>query len=146
MAENYGTEALKVKDSGFVDESPADTLKQLLRDRIEVLKNAQDSMDVTQDHLIDQKLHRNMSMKMSPGTGYIPEHSTSILPHPRSNAALFARTFATEMVEKIREMSSHMIAKNSGSMTRFVVDAGQMGDLDIEFHQESGKEIGRAHV
>ncbi len=140
MAENYGLEALKGKILEIDEESPADSLKQQLRDRIEVLKNIQNSITPESEQLLSQNLHRNMSMKMTPGAGFVPEHSTSILPHPRSNGQLFARTFAAEMVEKIRDINSQIIAKDSGSITRFVVDAGNMGELDIEFNQKAAKE------
>ena len=140
MAENYGVEAENTarKPAEF-EESSSDILKQQLRDRIEVLKKAQDTMHLSHEQNPNQKLHGNMSIKGTPEAGFIQGNMTAV-PHPRANTPLFARSFAAEMVDKIREMSEQKITAKSEFKTSFVVDGGPMGEMNIEFHQESSRE------
>ena len=115
----------------------SDILKQQLRDRIEVLRKAQESFNGTGEQTQNNSLHRGLSPRMGGGSGLIQPDNN--FPHPRSNPALFARSFASELVERLREMKVQQTAA-AGGKTSFVVQAGQLGELDIEFHKEAGKE------
>ena len=139
MTEQYGVDTHSEKQNQDIEENPADILKQQLRDRIEILKKAQSAMPLTNEQLSNQNLHGNMSMKATPETNLIQGNMSSI-PHPRANAPLFARSFAAEMVEKIRVMGEQQVSGGNQSKTTFVVDGGPMGEMDIEFHQEASRE------
>ena len=59
---------------------------------------------------------------------------------PRTNPPLFAKTFAQELIDKIQKAQFQQANAKQVSKTSFVVKAGQLGNLDIDFHKESGKE------
>ncbi len=120
-------------------EDPADLLKQQLQERIEILKKAQNSMTGSQDQPATHNLHRNMSMQVTPGASFTVDQPPNIS-FTKTSAALFARNFASEMVEKIRLVTESQTAGKAGTLSKFVVDGGQMGQLDIEFQSASNKE------
>ncbi len=137
MQQSYGVEAPRqrlVLDSG---ENPADILKEQLRDRIEFLKKTQSSIHLDQDQ--NPNLHRNQLMKSVPESGMV-QHQSSVLAHPRVNAPLFARSFAGEMVEKIRDLTDKMGPTSSSQKPTFTVNGGVFGQLDIEFDLEKSSE------
>jgi len=140
LKENYGVEPSKSKSAESLEENPADFLKQQLNDRIEVLKKTQESSNLGPEQTGNQNLHRNMSIRVNPVSGMVSDQTNSMA-HSRTQEALFARNFSSEMVEKIREVVT-MQQTDSGSLqAKFVLDAGAMGQLDVEFHQESNKDI-----
>ncbi len=137
--ENYGVEALKGTPVEQIEDESADVLKQQLRDRIDILKKAQESIHVSSDQSGTQNLHRTMSMRVNPLTGMVPDQANSVA-HSRTQAALYARNFASEMVDKIREVVSKQPIGTNKLNVKFVVDGGAMGQLDVEFHQEFSKD------
>ncbi len=139
MKEAYGPEPVADKGLQELEENPADILKQQLRDRIEILKKAQESIQVGQENLPNQNMHNSMSMKNTPEAGLIQSQMSSV-PHPRVNAPLFARSFTAEMVNKIREMSFETSNDGKAQKASFIVDGGPLGELDIEFHTEATRE------
>ncbi len=139
MKASYGTESAAENVHAESVENPSDVLKQQLRDRIEVLKKAQDSVAQPQEQQPVQNMHRGLSMRATPEMGPM-QGNTSTIPHPRANAPLFARSFAAEMIDKIREMSFEKTADGIANKASFVVDGGPMGEMDIEFHQEATRE------
>ncbi|MEA3285999.1 MAG: hypothetical protein U9Q77_01300 [Candidatus Marinimicrobia bacterium] len=135
----YGTQAVHEKVVDPLSDNSTDILKQQLHERINVLKKAQESITNSPEQQSDQNFNRDVSMKANPGLNVSPGTETSGF-YSRTNAALFTRSFASEMVEKIRAITDSKLTGNGGLKTSFVVDGGQMGQLDIEFQQESSKE------
>jgi len=139
MLENYGSEATQRRETPVNEENPADYLKQQLRDRIEILRKAKDSMPQNSVQLQDQNLPKNLPLKDPVESGII-QKNVSTIPHPRSNPALFARSFAAEMVEKIKDLGDQLNSTKSTQKNSFTVDAGKLGSLEIEFAQEKSRD------
>ncbi len=137
MQQSYGVDASQQRLAKDIEENPADILKEQLRDRIEFLKKTQSSIHLNQD--LNPTLHRNLSVKGMPESG-MAQNQGSVLPHPRVNAPLFARSFAGEMVEKFRELSEKMGSISNNQKPTFTVNGGSFGELDIEFDLEKSSE------
>ena len=116
----------------------ADALKMQLRERIEVLKKAQESSQSLGDQSQNSSLDRGLSARQPGNTGFMPGDTRFV--SPRTNPPVFAKHFSEELIAKIREVQSLQDVSKGQLKTSFVVQAGRLGNIDIEFKQESGKE------
>ncbi len=120
-------------------EPSTDSLKEQLRSRIKILNKAQESLNIgalnarDQDQRIDQPLQSNPVQTKATA-------QQQGMPNARVYPYLFARNIAMGIIEKIRAGSINQKPQMTGISQKFSVDAGQMGNLQIKFQQNSGKE------
>jgi len=145
------TRAIQLKEAYELDRSSdyaqgdddqdlaSDTLKQQLRDKIELLEKTQAKFGLSDEPVARQNLHGNMSIKPEFGHSMIISEHAHILKR-LANQALAARSLATDIIAKIREAQTSPSVGGNLRKIRFMVDGGDLGTMDVEFQQESSKD------